>query len=186
MNALPAEFVQGSIGRVPTPMSTPTSQVSTPPSGRSRPSLEWTTSQLGDEPEVRDPENLEVRLMNELVLGRRIESNTLPFLVHDFASWSAQFIFENTQIIPVVADHIRHSRSFDPQTRQTMLLIFNTSLAISRTTDYNLPQFTTLQRQLIGRVREARAPDDTELTRELALATMEHSYQIIYLAVVTN
>ncbi|KEP45139.1 hypothetical protein V565_312950, partial [Rhizoctonia solani 123E] len=34
MNALPAEFVQASIGRVPTPMSTPSSQVSTPPSGR--------------------------------------------------------------------------------------------------------------------------------------------------------
>ncbi|CAE6470556.1 unnamed protein product [Rhizoctonia solani] len=119
---------------------------------QSRPSLEWTTSQLGDEPEVRDPENLEVRLMNELVLDRRIESNTLPFLVHGFASWSTLFISETTQIIPVVADQFRHSRSFDPQTRQTMLLISNTSLAISRTTDYNLPQYTTLQKQLISRL----------------------------------
>ncbi|CAE6431196.1 unnamed protein product [Rhizoctonia solani] len=123
----------------------------------SRPSLEWTTSQLDDEP----------------------ESNTLPFLVHGFASWSAQLIFETTQIIPVVADHFRHSRSFDRQTRQTMLLISNTSLAISRTTDYNLPQFTTLPKQIIDRVREARARDDIELTRELALATMEHSRQFI-------
>ncbi|KEP46455.1 putative fungal zn(2)-cys(6) binuclear cluster domain protein [Rhizoctonia solani 123E] len=59
-----------------------------------------------------------------------------------------------------------------------MLLISNTYLAISRTTDYNLPQFATLQKQSIDRVREARARDDTELTRELALATMEHSHQV--------
>ncbi|KEP45328.1 putative fungal zn(2)-cys(6) binuclear cluster domain protein, partial [Rhizoctonia solani 123E] len=59
-----------------------------------------------------------------------------------------------------------------------MLLISNTSLAISRTTDYSLPQFTTLRRQLTDRVREARAPDNAELTRELGLATKEHSHQV--------
>ncbi|CAE6525235.1 unnamed protein product, partial [Rhizoctonia solani] len=120
-----------------------------------------------------------VQLMNELVLDRRIERYTLPFLVHGFASWSTLFIFKTTQIIPVVADHIRHSRSFDPHTCQTMLLTSHTSLAISRTIDYHLPHFTTLRKQIIDRVREARARDDTELTRELALAMMEHSHQFI-------
>ncbi|CAE6404269.1 unnamed protein product [Rhizoctonia solani] len=146
---------------------------------QSRPPLECTTLQFDEESEVRDPENLEAKIMNELVLDRRIESNTLPFLIHGFVSWSTLFIFETNRIVPTVAEHIRRSRSFDSQTRQTMLLISNTSLAISRTTDYNVPQFTTLQTQLIDRVREARARDDTEMTRELATATMEHSHQFI-------
>ncbi|KEP44955.1 putative fungal zn(2)-cys(6) binuclear cluster domain protein, partial [Rhizoctonia solani 123E] len=59
-----------------------------------------------------------------------------------------------------------------------MLLISNTSLAVSRTTDYNLPQFAILQKQLIDRVREVRARGDTELTKEPALTTMEHSHQV--------
>ncbi|EUC54349.1 fungal zn(2)-cys(6) binuclear cluster domain protein, putative [Rhizoctonia solani AG-3 Rhs1AP] len=117
--------------------------------------------------------------MNELVLDRRIESNTLPFLVNGFASWSTLFIFETTQIIPVVARHILRSRSFDPQTRQIMLLIFNTSLAISRTKDYSLPQFTTLQRQIDRSPARDPSPRRYGVTRELALATMEHSHQFI-------
>ncbi|CAE6445327.1 unnamed protein product, partial [Rhizoctonia solani] len=149
-------------------------------------SLEWPSSYLDDKPEVRDPENLETRLLNELVLDRRAESNTIPFLVHGFVSWSTLFLFETTDILPIVADHIRRSDSFDPGTRQKMLLISSASLVISESTHHDSPELTTLHKQLVDRVLEARARSDVDMTRELALATMEHSHQARSLASVLS
>ncbi|CAE7161954.1 unnamed protein product, partial [Rhizoctonia solani] len=139
--------------------------------------VESPSSFLGAELEVRDTEQIEAKLLNELVLDRRVESNTFSFLVHGFIAWSTMFLFDGACVIPIIADHIRRTPSFEHEIRQTMLLISNASLAISRSIDYDGPELPTLHKRLMDRVIEVR--DDTEMTRELALKMMEHSHQFI-------
>ncbi|KAH7345469.1 hypothetical protein B0J17DRAFT_639999 [Rhizoctonia solani] len=137
----------------------------------SRPALEWPISHLDNESEAGDAENLKVKLFAELVPDRQVRSNMLPFLVHGFASWLACFVLDPTRILPIPF--------IEPRTRETLLLVSDSALGISGSTDYDLTCFTTLHKHLVGRVMEFRGRGDTELTRELALATMEHSHQFI-------
>ncbi|CAE6474772.1 unnamed protein product [Rhizoctonia solani] len=146
---------------------------------QSRPTLGWAVSRLDNEPETGDAENLGEKLLAELVPDRRVESNTLPFIIHAFASWLACFVLDPTSILPIVADYIRRSQSFERETHHTLLLVSDSALAISRSTDYELSGFATLHNHLVGRVMETRRRGDTELTREMALATMDHSHQFI-------
>ncbi|CAE6502958.1 unnamed protein product [Rhizoctonia solani] len=139
---------------------------------------EWPASYLDDEPETEDSENIEAGLLNGLALDRQAESNTLPFIVHCFAAWMTRFTFEPTRILPIIINHIRHGYAVGEETRQAMLLVSGSGLAVSRSTDYDLSDFNALQKQLMDRLIETRARSDTEFTNELALATMEHSHQV--------
>ncbi|CAE6350207.1 unnamed protein product [Rhizoctonia solani] len=143
------------------------------------PTIEWPVPYLDSESEFEDSENIEARILNELAPDRQLESNTVPFIVHCFAAWMARFVFDPTRILPFLIHHIRRGYSFGDETRQTMLLISNSALAISESTDYNLAHFNTLHMLLVDRVADIRARDHAELTREVALGAMEHSHQFI-------
>ncbi|EUC54433.1 fungal zn(2)-cys(6) binuclear cluster domain protein, putative [Rhizoctonia solani AG-3 Rhs1AP] len=90
-----------------------------------------------------------------------------------------RFVFNPTRILPSLVNHIRRGYSFGGDSRQTMLLISNSVLAIAVSTDYDLTHFNTLYKLLASRVVDARARGDSELTRELALGVMEHSHQFM-------
>ncbi|KAH7345520.1 hypothetical protein B0J17DRAFT_42332 [Rhizoctonia solani] len=148
---------------------------------RSQPTPEWSTSYPDEEsePEVEDPEHVEARLFSELALDRQVESNTFSFVVHGFASWMTRFNFEPARIFPIAANHIRRGHMFGQETHQNMLLVAGVGLGISQSMDYDPTDFNTLQKKLVDRVMEIRARSDAELTRELALATLEHCHEFI-------
>ncbi|CAE6504633.1 unnamed protein product [Rhizoctonia solani] len=125
-----------------------------------------------------DPENIQGELLDGLVLDRQVESNLLPFIVHSFASWMSRFLFEPVRIIGITRDHIMRSYANHP-TQQTMMLISNAALSVSRSTNYDLTDFMTLHTQLLKSTVEVRARINVELSREQALSAMEHSHEFI-------
>ncbi|KAH7345519.1 hypothetical protein B0J17DRAFT_42333 [Rhizoctonia solani] len=108
--------------------------------------LDWTAARLDNEPEIVDSENIKVNLLDSLALDPQLGSNMILFLVDGFVSWATRFIFDTTQILPIVANYIRFSPSFPYETRMTMLLTVNVAVAISSTTDYDLTDFMTLHK----------------------------------------
>ncbi|KAG8689230.1 hypothetical protein FRC11_003644 [Ceratobasidium sp. 423] len=137
--------------------------------------VKWPASSLDDEPQDEDSENIEAVLLNGLVPDCQVESNAIPYIVHCFASTVIRFTFEPTRIIPALQGYISHAHSFGYETRQNLLLISNILLAVSKSTDYDLTDFTTLQNQMVRRVVDARA--QAELTRDSALVAMEHNHE---------
>ncbi|CAE6411647.1 unnamed protein product, partial [Rhizoctonia solani] len=123
-----------------------------------------------------DPENLQVGLLNELALDREVESNIVPFLAHCFTSWMSRFIFEPTQSISLARDTIIRGHTLGEEVRQKMILVANTVLAISKSTDYELTYFATLYKQVVRGVQEARACNI--LTREAAMKAMESCHEV--------
>ncbi|CAE6481154.1 unnamed protein product [Rhizoctonia solani] len=88
-----------------------------------------------------------------------------------------RFVFAPTEILSSIRDYVFQSRSYEQGARQRTLLISNMSLAISSTTDYDLTDYMTLQKQLIGGVTYARTCDN--LTREVALEVMDASHELL-------
>ncbi|KAL5632349.1 hypothetical protein ACGC1H_005349 [Rhizoctonia solani] len=154
-------------------------RTSSSPQVRTEATVQWPASYLSSESEPEDLENIEAGLLNGLAPDRQVESNTLPFIVHSFAAWMTRFVSNPTRILPFLVNHIRRGYSFGDDSRQTMVLISNSVLAIARSTDYDLTHFNTLYKLLTDRVMDARARSDSGLTRELALGAMEHSHQFI-------
>ncbi|CAE6468304.1 unnamed protein product [Rhizoctonia solani] len=124
-----------------------------------------------------DPENLLTGVLHELALDREVESNIVPFLAHAFTSWMNRFIFEPTRSISLARATIIRGHSLGEEARQRMILVANTVLAISKSTDYKLKFFTILYQQLVKGVLEARACSD--LTREAAMKAMESCHELI-------
>ncbi|CAE6381144.1 unnamed protein product [Rhizoctonia solani] len=125
-----------------------------------------------------DPEDVQGSLLNALVLDREVESNTLPFIVHCFASWMSRFLFEPIRIIQVTKDHILRTYSLGHETYQTMVLIANAGLAISKSTAYELTDFLILYKKLVDNALDARQRS-AEGTMLEAMQAMEHSHEFI-------
>ncbi|CAE6502967.1 unnamed protein product [Rhizoctonia solani] len=140
------------------------------------PILKWPAS-LDNEPQDEDSESIEAALLNGLVLDRQVESNAIPYIVHCFAASLIRFTFEPTRLLSVLRDYISYDYSSGHETRQILILMSNISLTTAQSTDYDLTDFITLRKQLVGRVVDARA--QAELTRDSALMVMNHSHQLI-------
>ncbi|CAE6449286.1 unnamed protein product [Rhizoctonia solani] len=130
------------------------------------------------EPTVNLPENLHketnaggplmVGALHELVLDREVESNIVPFLAHAFTSWLNRFIFEPARASSLARATIVRGHSLGEETHQRMILVANTVLAVSKSTNYEPKYYTILYQQLVKRVLEARtcnilSPQDEEL-----------------------
>ncbi|ELU36643.1 fungal zn(2)-Cys(6) binuclear cluster domain-containing protein [Rhizoctonia solani AG-1 IA] len=124
-----------------------------------------------------DPEGIQASLFDALSLDREVASNSIPFVLHSIAAGVIRFVFAPTQILSSIRDYVFQSRSYEQGARQRTLLISNMSLAISSTTDYDLTDYMTLQKQLIGGVTYARTCDN--LTREVALEVMDASHELL-------
>ncbi|KAL5641794.1 hypothetical protein ACGC1H_002030 [Rhizoctonia solani] len=127
-----------------------------------------------------DRENLQESLQDVLMLDREVESNTVSFVLQAFVSWMSRFLFEPTRVIPLVRESIIRGHTSGPETHCRMLLIANTLLAVSQSTDYDLDLFMALYSAISKGVAEARA--QSNLTREMAMAAMGSSYELITIA----
>ncbi|KAH7345494.1 hypothetical protein B0J17DRAFT_640083 [Rhizoctonia solani] len=142
-----------------------------------------------------DPENVLVGLLNELVLDREVESNIIPFVAQSckppcfylspmlsvinytiVVSWMNRFLFEPARVIFLAKDIIIHGQSYG-DAAQTLILLANTALTVSKSTDYNLTYFAVLHKRLLKMMLEARACK--ELTREMATKAMKSCYELI-------
>ncbi|CAE7074391.1 unnamed protein product [Rhizoctonia solani] len=130
-----------------------------------------------DESEREDPQNLQVELLNGLVLDRKVQSNMVSFLVHSFTSWMSRFLFEPTRVIPLFREFIVRGHSYGYEAHRRMILIANSVLNVSESTNYDLAPFRTLYNELIKGVVEARARSD--LTRDIAIETMQSCHEVI-------
>ncbi|CAE6443308.1 unnamed protein product [Rhizoctonia solani] len=124
-----------------------------------------------------DPESIQASLLGSLSLDREVESNTLPFVLHSIIAGVVRFVFAPTEILSSIRDYVFQSHSFEQEARQRTLLISNMSLAISRTTDYDLTDYMIFQKQLMNGVLRARTCN--ELTREVALEVMKASHELL-------
>ncbi|CUA68336.1 hypothetical protein RSOLAG22IIIB_07858 [Rhizoctonia solani] len=124
-----------------------------------------------------DPEDLQGGLRDVLVLDREVQSNTVSFVLHSFVSWMSRFLFEPTRVIPLVRESIIRGHTFGPETHHKILLIANTVLAVSKSTDYDLEPFMALSGELLKGVAEARA--QSNLSGERATVAMESSHELI-------
>ncbi|KAG8731139.1 hypothetical protein FRC11_004978, partial [Ceratobasidium sp. 423] len=127
-----------------------------------------------------DPGNLQVGLLNELALDREVESNIIPFLAHCLASWISRFTFEPIRALSLARDAIIRGHTLGEEIRQRMILVANTVLAISKSTDYELTYFATLYKQVVKGLLEARACSN--LTREAAMRAMESCHEFFSMA----
>ncbi|CAE6411667.1 unnamed protein product [Rhizoctonia solani] len=146
------------------------------PNSQAEPTVNWPVG-LDHDIETEGPEHLQVGLLNELALDREAESNIVPFVAHSFASWMNLFLFEPTRIISLARESIVPGHSFRYRNQQKMVLIANTMLAVSESTDYDLAYFVTLHIQLTKGVLEARAC--RELTRKTAMEAIETFHELL-------
>ncbi|CAE6449295.1 unnamed protein product [Rhizoctonia solani] len=109
---------------------------------------------LDEDIDAGDP--LMVGVLDELVLDREVESNIVPFLAHAFTSWMIRFIFEPVRASSLARATIVRGHSLGEETRRIMILVANTVLAVSKSSDYELKYYTILYQQLVKRVLEAR------------------------------
>ncbi|KDN46940.1 hypothetical protein RSAG8_04017, partial [Rhizoctonia solani AG-8 WAC10335] len=130
-----------------------------------------------DDAQPEGPENLQVELLNGLVLDRKVESNMVSFLVHSFTSWMSRFLFEPLRVIPLFRESIVRGHSYGHEAHQRMVLIANSVLNVSESTDYDLAPFTVLYNQLIKGVVDARARGS--LTREAAVEAMQFCHEVV-------
>ncbi|KEP49940.1 fungal-specific transcription factor domain protein [Rhizoctonia solani 123E] len=127
-----------------------------------------------------DIENIQESLQDVLVLDREVESNTVTFVLDAFVSWMIRFLFEPTRVIPLVKESIVRGYTSGPEAHHRMLLIANTLSAVSKSTDYDVDLFMALYSAVSKDVAGARA--QSNLTREMAVAAMESSYELITIA----
>ncbi|CUA73569.1 hypothetical protein RSOLAG22IIIB_10888 [Rhizoctonia solani] len=110
---------------------------------------------LDEDVNPEDPENLQVELLSGLVLDRQVPSNMVSF-VH-------------------IVDESFSIRTYP--THQRMILIANSVLNVSESTNYDLTPFTILYNQLIKGVVEARAQGN--LSRQVAVEAMQSCHEVI-------
>ncbi|CUA68339.1 hypothetical protein RSOLAG22IIIB_07861 [Rhizoctonia solani] len=132
---------------------------------------------LDEDVNPEDPENLQVELLSGLVLDRQVQSNMVSFLVHSFTSWMSRFLFEPTRVIPLFRESIVRGHSYGHEAHQRMILIANSVLNVSESTNYDLTPFTILYNQLIKGVVEARAQGN--LSRQVAVEAMQSCHEVI-------
>ncbi|CAE6457345.1 unnamed protein product [Rhizoctonia solani] len=117
------------------------------------------------------------RMLRNLTLDRKVDSNAIPFVAHSFTAWMTRFLFEPSRVILLAQETITRGH-FGEKALQRMILIANTVLPISKSTDYELTTyFMSLYTQLVNGVIEARA--QSELTREAAMEAMESCHEIV-------
>ncbi|KAL5641754.1 hypothetical protein ACGC1H_002013 [Rhizoctonia solani] len=153
--------------------------------GVGRPERSGLHSQV--EPTIDLPENLHketnaggpvmVGALHELVLDREVESNIVPFLAHAFTSWLNRFIFEPARASSLARATIVRGHSLGEETHQRMILVANTVLAVSKSSDYEPKYYTILYQQLVKRVLEARTC--SQLTREAAMKAVESCHELL-------
>ncbi|KAH7345472.1 hypothetical protein B0J17DRAFT_640002 [Rhizoctonia solani] len=161
----------GSTTRNPSPMGAQSSSCRS----QTRSTFAWST--CPDEVDPEDRKTLEVALLDGLVLDRGVESNMVSFLVHSFTSWMSRFLFEPNRVIPLFREAIVRSHSYGREAHQQMVLIANSVLNVSESTDYDLTPFIMLYNQLVTGVAEARSRGN--LTREAAVQAMQSCHEVI-------
>ncbi|CAE6527750.1 unnamed protein product [Rhizoctonia solani] len=135
-------------------------------------SKSYSQSQLSDVSiEENDPDNVLVGLLNELALDREVESNVIPFVAQSFVSWMNRFLFEPARVISLAKEIIIHGQSFGDESHHTLMLLANTALTVSKSTNYERKYFEILQRRLVRACKE--------LTREMAMQAMVSCYELI-------
>ncbi|CAE6478221.1 unnamed protein product [Rhizoctonia solani] len=143
---------------------------------QAQPTHNWPTYDPEDDAD-EDPEDVLSALLDVLTLDRDVESNTASFVLHSFTSWMTRFLFEPTRVIPLVRESIIRGHTFGPESYQRMVLVANTVLTVSKSTDYDLSPFVALYSELLTTVADAR--DQGNLTREMAVVAMESSHEFI-------
>ncbi|KEP45327.1 putative fungal zn(2)-cys(6) binuclear cluster domain protein [Rhizoctonia solani 123E] len=118
-----------------------------------------------------------VGVLHELVLDREVESNTIPFLAHAFTSWMNRFIFEPVRSSSLARATIVRGHTLGEEAHQRMIMVANTVLAVSKSSDYELSYYTILYQYLVKRVLEARTCRG--LTREAAMKAVESCHELI-------
>ncbi|CAE7176737.1 unnamed protein product [Rhizoctonia solani] len=132
---------------------------------------------VDEDAESDDPENVLIGVLDGLALDREVESNIVAFVAHAFTSWINRFMFEPGRSTSLARATIVRGLSFGEEMQQRMILVANTVLAVSKSTDCELKYFTMLYQQLVKRVIEARTCND--LTREMAMKAMEGCHELI-------
>ncbi|KAF8668245.1 hypothetical protein RHS04_04874 [Rhizoctonia solani] len=120
-----------------------------------------------------DTENDLRSVTKELVLDRRVESNTLPFVIHSFEAWANQFFFEPAQILPRVRDKF-HLWIKCGSLRAA--LMSSVGLDISRSTKYDLRDFRIWEAKILDNTLQARA---RRVTGQEAFQALEHTHKYI-------
>ncbi|CUA78540.1 Histone transcription regulator 3 homolog [Aspergillus nidulans FGSC A4] [Rhizoctonia solani] len=132
---------------------------------------------LEDDVDKDDPENVLAGVLPELALDREVESNIIPFVAHAFTSWLNRFIFEPGRASSLARATIIRGHSFGQEALQQMILVAKTVLAVSKSTDYELQFYAEMYQQMMGRVLEARTCN--ALTREAAMKAMGSCHEFI-------
>ncbi|CAE6435965.1 unnamed protein product [Rhizoctonia solani] len=123
--------------------------------------------------ECDEPETLRGELTKMLTPDRRVHSNTLPFVIQAFTSWTRLFVFEPVRLTKIIRDAILRRQLSGEAVQRRLLLIAGAVWTISRSTRYDLNDFMDLYTDVVGGVRAARtALEQGQLTREAAVDTM--------------
>ncbi|KAF8761492.1 hypothetical protein RHS01_01305 [Rhizoctonia solani] len=120
-----------------------------------------------------DTENDPRSVTKELVLDRRVESNTLPFVIHSFEAWANQFFFEPAQILPRVRDKLHLWIKCGSLRAAVMSSV---GLDISRSTKYDLRDFRIWEAKILDNTLQARA---RRVTGQEAFQALEHTHKYI-------
>ncbi|CAE6470443.1 unnamed protein product [Rhizoctonia solani] len=121
------------------------------------------------------------RLWHPLSLDRRVESNSLPFILQSYSLWMRNFLFEPVRIIPVARDYILDEYYQGPEARWRMLMTSNALRAITRSTGYSLEDLEVLQFHMHQGFPKAAASFGTDRQADMikALLAMSTTYEFI-------
>ncbi|CAE6341409.1 unnamed protein product [Rhizoctonia solani] len=121
------------------------------------------------------------RLWRPLPLDRRVESNSLAFVLQSYSLWMRNFLFEPVRIIPVARDYILDEYYEGPEARWRMLTTSNAVRAITRSTGYTLEDLEVLQFHMHQGFPKAAASFGTDRQADMikALLAMSTTYEFI-------
>ncbi|CAE6341428.1 unnamed protein product [Rhizoctonia solani] len=131
-----------------------------------------------------DAQEVAIRLCRPLSLDKRVQSNSLPFVLESYSLWMRQFLFEPIRIIPAGREYILDEYYEGPEARWRMLMTSNATRAITRSSGYTLEDLEALQFHMHQGFPKAVASFGTDREADMVKArlAMSTTYEFIAIA----
>ncbi|CAE6468872.1 unnamed protein product [Rhizoctonia solani] len=134
--------------------------------------------------DLEDPENIQGAITGFLLLDQNVESNSLPFLLHGYATWVAHFLFEPQRVVYSARYNVFRSYTMGTESRQIMNLLANNAYEITRSASYdpgNSPSFSQTESIIRRRLTEASTQIQPSRGSDMqsALEAMRFTYEFI-------
>ncbi|CAE6443237.1 unnamed protein product [Rhizoctonia solani] len=116
----------------------------------------------------KDPEGACQTICRPLTLDKNVESNTLPFILQNYATWVDRMAFEPLKMAPVVRNFVAKQFEDGQESRWTLTLLANIGGRLGRGVIFgetDLSMISVLQTQTRRRLVNAKSIGDDEIAR---------------------